>query len=59
MLDLSDKGHKGKGVWTEFDVKEGEVVTFVVSRPACLNPVFSLFLTQHLSLVTASASHQA
>ena len=30
-LDLSAKGHKGKGVWTEVEVKEGEIVTFVVS----------------------------
>lgn len=32
-LDLSKQGHKGKGVWSEFEVCEGEVVTFIVSRP--------------------------
>lgn len=35
-LDLSEKGHKGKGVWTEFSVCEGEVVTFIVSLPPAL-----------------------
>jgi len=30
-LDLSAKGHQGKGVWAEMEVKEGEIVTFVVS----------------------------
>ncbi|KAL7410623.1 glycoside hydrolase family 15 protein [Mrakia frigida] len=31
-LDLSAKGHKGKGVWTEVEVKEGEIVTFVLRQ---------------------------
>ncbi|KAI0671268.1 glycoside hydrolase family 15 protein [Trametes maxima] len=33
LLDLSAKGHKGPGVWTELELKEGQVVTFVLRTP--------------------------
>ncbi|TBU39361.1 glycoside hydrolase family 15 protein [Dichomitus squalens] len=32
-LDLEHKGHKGKGVWTEITLREGQVVTFVLRTP--------------------------
>ncbi len=32
-LDLDDKGHKGRGVWTEILLREGQVVTFVLRTP--------------------------
>ncbi|KAM5541269.1 hypothetical protein V8D89_005198 [Ganoderma adspersum] len=32
-LDLGSKGHKGRGVWTEVLLKEGQVVTFVLRTP--------------------------
>ena len=32
-LDLSEKGHKGKGVWTEIVLREGQAVTFVLRTP--------------------------
>lgn len=35
-LDLSKQGHRGEGVWAEFKVREGEVVTFVVCD--CIPP---------------------
>ena len=36
-LDLEHKGHKGKGVWTEITLKEGQVVTFVLRTPPEVN----------------------
>ncbi|KAI0775620.1 glycoside hydrolase family 15 protein [Trametes elegans] len=33
LLDLSDKGHKGPGVWTELELREGQIVTFVLRTP--------------------------
>ncbi|KAI8986304.1 glycoside hydrolase family 15 protein [Trametes punicea] len=33
LLDLSEKGHKGPGVWAHLDLKEGQVVTFVLRTP--------------------------
>ncbi|KAI0629962.1 glycoside hydrolase family 15 protein [Trametes polyzona] len=33
LLDLSDKGHKGPGVWAELDLREGQIVTFVLRTP--------------------------
>ncbi|KAI1782424.1 glycoside hydrolase family 15 protein [Ganoderma leucocontextum] len=32
-LDLENKGHKGRGVWTEILLREGQVVTFVLRTP--------------------------
>ena len=32
-LDLSAKGHKGPGVWTEIELREGQAVTFVLRTP--------------------------
>nr|VWO95362.1 N/A [Ganoderma boninense] len=32
-LDLDDRGHKGRGVWTEVLLREGQVVTFVLRTP--------------------------
>ncbi|KAI0738815.1 glycoside hydrolase family 15 protein [Daedaleopsis nitida] len=32
-LDLSAKGHKGTGVWTEIELSEGQAVTFVLRTP--------------------------
>ena len=32
-LDLGSKGHKGRGVWTEILLREGQVVTFVLRTP--------------------------
>lgn len=36
-LDLSKKGHKGKGVWTEIVLREGQAVTFVLRTPPDVN----------------------
>ncbi|KAI0350153.1 glycoside hydrolase family 15 protein [Trametes cingulata] len=33
VLDLSKKGHKGPGVWTELELREGQAVTFVLRTP--------------------------
>ncbi|OJT06889.1 hypothetical protein TRAPUB_2258 [Trametes pubescens] len=33
LLDLSEKGHKGPAVWTELELREGQVVTFVLRTP--------------------------
>ncbi|KAI0655453.1 glycoside hydrolase family 15 protein [Cubamyces menziesii] len=33
LLYLSDKGHKGPGVWSHLELKEGQAVTFVLRTP--------------------------
>ncbi|OSC98195.1 glycoside hydrolase family 15 protein [Trametes coccinea BRFM310] len=33
LLDLSEKGHKGPGAWTQLELKEGQIVTFVLRTP--------------------------
>ncbi|KAI0823241.1 glycoside hydrolase family 15 protein [Trametes gibbosa] len=33
LLDLSKRGHKGPGVWTELELREGQAVTFVLRTP--------------------------
>ncbi|KAI0369449.1 glycoside hydrolase family 15 protein [Pilatotrama ljubarskyi] len=33
LLDLRAQGHKGPGVWTELELREGQAVTFVLRTP--------------------------
>ncbi|KAH9849450.1 glycoside hydrolase family 15 protein [Lenzites betulinus] len=49
LLDLSAKGHKGPGVWTELELREGQAVTFVLRTP----PDVTLPLQAHPTRETA------
>ncbi|CDO72280.1 Glycoside Hydrolase Family 15 protein [Trametes cinnabarina] len=33
LLDLKAQGHRGPGVWSHLDLKEGQIVTFVLRTP--------------------------